>query len=376
MNWKIPLFNIYWDKSNVDAVAKVIKRGSSWAIGPEIDQLEGNIAKYVGMKYALGFNSGTSAIHAGLLAHGINSGEVIVPSFTFISTANAVILASAKPTFAEIEDETYGLDTEDVKEKINSKTKAIMPVHYGGAPCKNIEALREICDDYNLVLIEDAAESLGAKIKDRMVGTFGHSGIFSFCQNKIITAGEGGALVTNSKDVYQKLKLIRSHGRVDSKENYFSTTKEPDYTQVGYNYRISSICAALVLSQLKKIDKIIKMRREKADYYNKKLSKLKNIKVPLELKDNYYVYQLYTIQLENKQVRDKVQKNLEKNRIMSKVYFEPVHLKTFYKDKYGYREKDLPKTEEISKKVLTLPLYPTITKGEMDIVVDTIENCL
>jgi len=208
MNWKIPLFKMYWDKSNIDAVAKVIKRGSYWAVGPEIDQLEENLAKYIGIKYAVGFNSGTSAIHAGLLAHRINSGEVIVPSFTFISTANVVILAGAKPVFAEIEEETYGLDLEDTKEKINSKTKAIMPIHYGGAPCKNIEALKEICDDHSLVLIEDAAESLGAKIKDKMVGTFGHSGIFSFCQNKIITAGEGGMLVTNSKDVYQKLKLI------------------------------------------------------------------------------------------------------------------------------------------------------------------------
>ena len=204
MNWKIPLFESYWEEDDVDSVAKVIRRGSYWATGPEIEQLEREIAKYVGTKYALSFNSGTSALHADLLAHDITEGEVIVPSFTFISTANSVVLAGAKPIFAEIEDGSYGLNPKSVKEKITNKTKAIMPVHYGGGPCKEIKALKEIAENHNLLLIEDAAESLGAKINNKMVGTFGHSSMSSFCQNKIITCGEGGVIFTDMEVSHTK----------------------------------------------------------------------------------------------------------------------------------------------------------------------------
>jgi len=374
MKWKIPLFKIYWEEDDVEAVSKVIRGGTYWSSGPEIEHLEKKLASFVGTKYALLFSSGTSALHADLLAHNINGGEVIVPSFTFIATANAVVLAGGKPVFAEIEDESYGLDTEDVKEKITNKTKAIIPIHYGGGPCKEIKALREIAEDHRLLLIEDAAESLGAKIDDTMVGTFGHSSMFSFCQNKIITAGEGGTIVTDLKEIYQKLKLLRSHGRVEDKEEYFSTTKEFDYIQIGYNYRISTPSAALLLSQLKKIDKIIKLRREKTKYFNRKLSKFTEVKIPFEPKNHYHVYQMYTIQLENNNERNKLQKHLTKSGIMTKVYFEPIHLKTFYKKKLNYKEGDLPETEGISKKVLTLPLYPTLTNKEIDCIVNEIKN--
>lgn len=180
MIWTTPLFKTYWDDDDIQAVAKIIRRGSYWAAGPEIIQLEKEIAAYVGAKYAAAFNSGTTALHADLLAHNITAGEVIVPSFTFIATANAVVLSGAKPVFAEIEEESYGLNPEDVKEKITNKTKAIVPVHYGGAPCKNIKIIREIADDNNLLLIEDAAESLGSKLNEKMVGTFGQSAMFSF----------------------------------------------------------------------------------------------------------------------------------------------------------------------------------------------------
>ncbi len=376
MKWKIPLFKIYWENDDIESVTKVIQRGTYWAIGPEIEQLETEIAQYIGTKYALSFNSGTSALHADLLAHNINDGEVIVPSFTFIATANAVVLAGAKPVFAEIEGESYGLDPENVKEKITKKTKAIIPVHYGGGPCKEIEAIREIAEDYKLILVEDAAESLGSKINGKMIGTFGHSSMFSFCQNKIITCGEGGVIATDQEDVYQKLKLIRSHGRVETQGDYFSTTEEMDYVQVGYNYRMTTISAALVSSQLKKIDKIIDMRRKKALYLNEKLSKIKGLKTPVELKNSYNVYQLYTIQFDDESDKDKIHNHLTNLGIMTKVYFEPVHLKTFYCKNFGYHKGNLPKTEELSKKVLTLPLYPTLSNEEMNYIIDSIENCI
>jgi len=375
MNWKIPLFKIYWENDDIDSVSAVIKRGSYWTTGPENRQLEEKIAEYIGTKYALTFNSGTSALHADLLAHDVQGKEIIAPSFTFISTANSVILANAKPVFAEIEDTSYGLDPEDVKEKITNKTKAILPVHYGGSPCKEIKALQEIAEDHDLFLVEDAAESLGSKIDKRKVGTFGHSAIFSFCQNKIITAGEGGLVVTDSKQVFEKLKLIRSHGRLENKNDYFSTTDEFDYIQLGYNFRMPSINTAIVISQFKKINRIIKMRREKAKYYNKKLSKIKTIKTPSCPKTHYHVYQMYTIQLDDEISRVQLQKKLTKAGIMTKVYFNPIHLTTFYKERYNYGKGDLPITEQISKKVLTLPLYPTLTVEEMEYIVSEIKNC-
>ena len=173
MKWKIPLFKSYWEEDDVEAVSKVIRRGTYWATGPEIKEFEEAISKYIGTRYALVFNSGTAALHSVLLSYKIKKNEeVIVPSFTFIATANAPLFVGAKPVFAEIEDESYGLDSEDVKNKITKKTKAIMPIHYGGLACRDIQKIRDIADDNNILLIEDAAESLGSKINDKMVGTF------------------------------------------------------------------------------------------------------------------------------------------------------------------------------------------------------------
>ncbi len=374
MNWKIPLFKIYWDNKDIDAVTNIIQRGEYWTVGPEIGKLEEDIASFVHKKYALTFNSGTSALHADLLAHGITSGKVIVPSFTFIATANTVVLAGAKPVFADIEEESYGLDPEDVQEKITAKTKAIMPVHYGGSCCKYIKALRDIAEDHHLYLIEDAAESLGSKMGKQMVGSFGDSSMFSFCQNKIITAGEGGIIVTDNKKVYEQLKLIRSHGRLEGKEGYFATTKELDYIEAGYNYRMSSITASLVLSQFQKIENIIKMRREKSQYITQRLAPLEEVRLPRENVGQRHVYQMYTIRLENKKIRDDLQQQLNKAGIMTKIYFEPLHLKTYYKQQFDYKKGCLPKTEEVAEQVLSLPIFPALTHNEIEYMTDVIQN--
>ena len=376
MKWKIPLFKSYWEEDDVEAVSKVIRRGTYWATGPETKEFEEALSEYIGAHYAVVFNSGTAALHSILLSYKIKKNEeVIVPSFTFIATSNSVILAGAKPVFAEIEEETYGLDLEDVKNKITKKTKAIMPIHYGGLACRDIEKIRDIAADKNILLIEDAAESLGSKINDKMVGTFGSAAMFSFCQNKVITTGEGGVIVTDSKDIYEKLKLIRSHGRVEEKsDDYFSTTKSMDYPDIGYNFRMPTMLAALGLSQLSKIQKTVKMRRKNANYLNEQLSKIDQIKTPIEPEKQFHVYQMYTIQLKNKKQRDDLQNHLTKKGIMSKVYFDPIHLKTFYKKVFGYKKGDLPKTEKISEKVLTLPMYPSLEKQELELIAESIKE--
>ena len=249
MNYKIPLFKTYSDEDDVNAVTKIIKRGTFWADGPEISEFESKVADYIGVKYALAFNSGTSALHVMFLAYNIKNSEVIVPAFTFVATANAVVLAGGKPVFAETETDTFGLDVEDVRKRITSKTKAIVTIHYGGFPARDTEKLRALADEYNILFLEDAAQSFGASINNKMIGSFGDSSIFSFCQNKILPTGEGGMILTNSVDIYEKAKLLRSHGRIENEEDYFSTTKDNDYIEAGYNFRLPTMLAALGISQ-------------------------------------------------------------------------------------------------------------------------------
>ncbi|MDH5378747.1 MAG: DegT/DnrJ/EryC1/StrS family aminotransferase, partial [Gammaproteobacteria bacterium] len=319
-------------------------------------------------------NSGTSALHAILLAYGIKKGdEVIVPSFTFIATANSVLFVGANPIFADIERETYGLDPENVEKKITSRTKAIMPIHYGGSSCR-INELKEIAEDHKLLLIEDAAESLGAKVDGKPVGSFGDSTMFSFCGNKVITTGEGGMIVTDQRDIYDKLKLIRSHGRAEI-ENYFTSAKTMDYVALGYNWRMSNITAAVGVSQLKKLEKVIKLRREKAEYLSRYLSRIDRVEPPNPPDGYYHVYQMYTVRVKDGK-RDDLKNYLTEKRVMTKLYFSPIHLTRFYREKYGFQGGELPVTEELSRQVLTLPMYASLTTEEMDYIVKNVRDSM
>ena len=370
----IPLFKIYWDDQDIEKVTSVIKKGMYWAIGPEIREFESLVAEYVGVKHALAMNSGTSALHVVLAAHSIGEGdEVIVPSFTFIATANAPLFVGAKPVFAEIEDETYGLDPEDVERRITPRTRAIIPIHFGGLSC-HIEEIRQIAQKHDLILIEDAAESLGAMVNGKKVASFSDSAILSFCSPKVITMGEGGMILTNSRDVYEKARLIYNHGRVETSD-YFSSTEQMQYVMLGYNFRMSTMTAALGMAQMEKIDKLIHMRRENANYLTQRLSEIEEIETPKEPSGYFHVYQMYTIRVTGKEgIRDELKEYLAKHGIFSKIYFEPVHLSLFYRQKFGYKGGELPITEKISNEVLSLPMYPGLTKGEMDYIIDKIKD--
>jgi len=368
--WKIPLYRVFTDENDIKQISNVIKRGMDWAIGPEIEKFESSFAQYNGRKYCIAFNSGTSAGHAALIALGINAkSEVIVPSFTFISTANWPLMVQASPKFADIEMQTYGMDPKDLESKISKKTKAVIPIHYGGLPCK-INEINEISNKNKFYLIEDAAESFGASLNGRKIGSFGTVSIFSFAGNKILTTGEGGALCTDSKELYEKVKLIRSHGR-QLHSGYFSSMQDHDYFSLGYNWRMSSITAALGLSQLNKIEKIIDMRRNNAKYYQSKLKNIKEISLQEELPGFKHVYQFYPILLRNSTVRTKLMNFLASKGIMTRVFFKPVH-KTMFFRKIGYGSLNLPNTEKISKQILALPMFPTLQKEEIDYIIDTI----
>ena len=283
MKWKIPLYKISTDTDDIKNIKKVLRRKMDWAIGPEIPEFEKKIAKYVGSKFCIAFNSGTSAGHAALLAANINSGNIIVPSFTFIATSNWPLMVNSKPKFSDIEEKYLGLDPQKLLHSITKSTKAIIPIHYAGLAC-NIEEISKISKTKKIPLIEDCAEALGATVNGKSIGTFGEMSVFSFAPNKIISTGEGGAVCTNSEKFYKKLKLIRSHGRI-SNEKYFKTNSQPNYITVGYNWRMSSMTAALGLSQFDKIEKNIKLRRTHAEYFSKRLTGLSEIKLLIDLKN-------------------------------------------------------------------------------------------
>jgi len=372
-SWKIPLYKIYSDDEDINLITKIIRRGSAWAIGPEIEEFENAIKNYVGTDYCAVLNSGTSSLHATLLAFGLGAGDdILVPSFSFVSTANSVLFTNATPSFVDIEETTFGLNPKLISEKISTSTKAIIPMDYGGQSCK-IDEINEVVRDEKLLLIEDAAESLGASINNNKAGSFGDAAIFSFCGNKVLTTGEGGAVVTNSKEIIEKIKLIRSHGRFD-KINYFENTENSTYQDLGYNWRMSSITAALGISQLNKLDKIIKMRQKNAAFISSKLKKFPQIITPISPDGYEHIYQMYTIRLATNKMRDDLKNHLLAKRIFSKVYFEPIHLTPFYREKFNFKEGYLPVTEQISRQILTIPLFPNMTMEEKNYLVDSISE--
>jgi len=361
MKKEILLFKSYSDEDGVRAVSEVIRRGTYWAMGPEIKEFEEKVAEFTGRKYAISFNSGTSALHANLLAQGITSGEVIVPSFTFPATANSVVAVGAKPVFADIEPETFGLDAEDVQRKINENTKAIIPINFAGDISKDINELRNIADENNIPLIEDNAHSIGAKLNGKMAGTFGDSAMLSFAFNKILPTGEGGMIITDSDEIKEKLELLKAHGRSDKGKK--------DYITWGLNLRMPSMVAALGLSQFKKLNFLINSRRNIAQFYNDKFKGIKELKLPIPLEGHYCIYQLYNLIFEDENTRNKFKEYMTANGIGNRVTYFSVHLYSFFKEVYNCKEGNLPVTEDISKRILTIPLYPGLSQEDLDYIV-------
>lgn len=359
----IPLFKINTDKSDIKAVSDVLKSKMFWATGPEIERFEKIISKYIGIKYTTVLNSGTSALVAALTAYGIGLGdEVIVPSFTFIATADAVSAVGATPVFTDIEERNCGLDPSKIEKKINKNTKVIIAVHYAGYPC-SIRKIKEIAKKNKLILIEDAAEAFGSKEGGKMIGTFGDIAAFSFCQNKIITTGEGGALVTNNLSIQKKIKQIISHGRNNS-GIFYEKNKPLDYISLGQNWRMSTILAALGISQMKKVNSNINQRIKIAEYYKNHLNHLDSVKFLPDTKGNKCVFQMFPIRVKK---RDELLAYLNKHKISTRVCFNPVH-KCYYYKEIEY----LPVTETISSDIITLPIYPGLKENELEFIIKKI----
>ena len=372
MSDEIPLFEIPWDERDVTNAVDSITRGSYWANGPYVDEFERGLESYLGVDHAVTVNSGTTALVAALTAHGIGDGdEVIVPSFTFIATANAVRLVGARPVFADIDRETYGLDPERVAARITDDTAAILPVHPYGAACE-IGLLEDIAADAGIPLIEDVAEAFGADYRGRTLGTIGDTAALSFCQNKVLPTGEGGAVVTDDDDVARRLERFRSHGRVSS--DYFDSADSGEYVDVGTNVRMSDLVASIGCAQLEKVEDHIANRRRVASRLSDGLASVDGVEPHTAAGRGRHVYQLYTVTLDETIDRDVVIDTLDERGIASKVYWEPgVHLTRSFRDEYGFEPGSLPVTEEITGRVLSLPIHPDLRDDEIDRIVAAVD---
>ncbi|MXV63859.1 aminotransferase class I/II-fold pyridoxal phosphate-dependent enzyme [Natronorubrum sp. JWXQ-INN-674] len=365
MSNEIPLFEIPWDEADVSNAVDSITRGSYWANGPYIEEFEDGLESYLGVDHAITVNSGTTALVAALTAHGIGEGdEVIVPSFTFIATANAVRLVGARPVFADIERETYGLDPEHAETMVTDDTAAILPIHPYGAACE-IDRLEEIAADADVPLIEDVAEAFGADYRGRTLGSIGGSATLSFCQNKVLPTGEGGAVVTDDDDVARRLEQFRSHGRASS--DYFDSADSGEYVGLGTNVRMSDLVASIGCAQLEKVDAHIANRRRAASRLSEAFSSMNGIEPHTAAGRGRHVYQLYTVTLGETVDRDVVIDTLDQRGIASKVYWDPaVHLTDPYREAYGYEPGLLPVTEDVTDRVLSLPIHPNLSESEID----------
>ena len=345
--------------------------------GPQLRKFEREFAKYTGSKYAVGVSNGTAALHLALKALGLKKGdEVIIPNITFVATANSVLLTGATPVLADVNYDDMNISLDSIKQNITSKTKAILPVHIAGKICKMTQ-IKKIAKKNNLLLIEDCAHAIGTKLNNKHAGTFGSIGCFSFYPTKNFTTIEGGMVITNSKRIAEYVTSARSHGLTRSLADRYSKGKPWDYDIInpGFNYRLDEIRASLGLSQLKRINSLNSKRFLASKYYSKQLEEIPGIITPKIFRNKEHTYHLYIIRIKNEfgQNRDVVFKELKKVGIHVSLHYKPLHRFSAYKNltkTYGR----LDNSEQIYKESLSLPLYPSISKKQQDLVIHNIEK--
>ena len=342
---------------------------SGWLTsGPLVKTFEDQFAKFVGTKEAVALNSCTAGLHASLLALGVESGdEVIVPSDTFVATANAAVYIGAKAIFADSDPDTFNISPEEIRRKISPKTKAIIAVHLAGNPC-DMNEIVEIAKAHNVPLIEDCAHAHGAKYKGSRCGTFGVAGVFSFYPTKIVTAAEGGMITTNDAALAQKARIIRNHGR--------AAFGPAEIVELGYNYRLSEIHAALGLAQFKHINTFISLRNKLAKIYDRELTKIKWIKPQRVENGNLCSYYTYAVKLteEAPMNRNALMQHLKNKAIETSVMYNPVHLQPYYVRLYGHKKGELPVAEDLGNNGLALPLHNRMSAEDVRIVVTALRE--
>jgi dTDP-4-amino-4,6-dideoxygalactose transaminase len=365
----IPVNQPSIDTREIKAVIKVLKSGiltGRFGSGPLVKQFETKFAKFSRAKHAIAVNSGTAALHMALWAADIKAGdEVILPSFTFIATAEAVALVRAQPVFVDIKPDTYNIDPDQIESAITDKTKAIIPVDLYGLPAE-MDKIREIANQHNLIVVEDAAQAHGASYMGKPPGSLADMTCWSFYASKNMTTGEGGMITTNNDRYAEQLCLIRSHGE----------KKEYNAALLGHNYRMPEIEAAMGMEQLKKLPTFLAKRRKNATTLTRLMGKLKQLALPIEPKGCRSSWYLYTVKIRNGEVkeRDRVIEELKKQGVGAAVYYRtPIHLMPYYRQLGKYH---LPNTEEIAHQVLSLPVHPSLTADEVDYVAKSLKKAL
>lgn len=359
------------EEDDIQAVVDVL-RSDYLTTGPMIEKFEKSVADYVGVKYAVAISNGTSALHAACFAAGIGAGdEVITTPITFAASANCVLYCGGTPVFADIDERTYNIDPMDIKRKITPKTKAIIAVHMAGQPC-DMDAIHEIAKEHNLLVIEDGAHALGSEYKGKKVGTLSDMTTFSFHPVKPITTGEGGMIVTDNEELYQKLVLFRSHG-ITRNTAMMKKDDGPWYYEqlaLGYNYRMTDIQCALGVSQMKKLDSFLNRRRELVKRYDKAFADCENITIPYQLPETNSGWHLYIIQVKNHD-RRLVFEQLRNEGIGVNVHYIPVYKHPYYQEN-GYKDVYCKNAEELYSHMISLPLYPGLTREQQDEVIEKV----
>ena len=371
--WRVPLADVEIGEPEIAAVVEVYRSG--WlSMGPRTEELEARFAEYVGAEHALAVASGTAALHVICLAAGLGPGdEVVVPSLTFVATANAIRYTGATPVFADIValDRPW-LSAEAAQAAIAPKTKAIMNMTYAGHPGESGE-LAELAAERDLVLLEDAAHGLGGKIGERHLGTLGKAGAFSFFSNKNLPVGEGGMVVTDDDEVAAEVKLLRSHGMTsltwDRHKGHASTY---DVVELGFNYRIDEPRAALASSRLERLDADNRLRAAAADAYRTGIAELDGVTATMPpVSGGTSANHLFTVLVDDQDGRDEIRSKLAEGGVQTSLHYPPVHRLSAYDV-----EADLPLTDAYSDRAITLPLFPTITEEQIGLVLSSLAGAI
>ena len=356
-------------EKELEYVTDCIKTNWISSKGKYVEEFEDKFAKYCGCKYGITTTSGTTALHLALASIDLKTGdEVIIPASTMIATAFAVVYCGAKPVLVDAETETWNMDVEKIEEKITNKTKAIMPVHIYGHPC-DMDPIRKLASKHNLYVVEDAAEAHGAEYKGKKTGGIGNIGCFSFYANKIITTGEGGMIVTNGEEIAERAKSLRNLCFPEEKRIYL-------HSEVGYNYRMTNIQAAIGLAQFEKIDELAEMRRQNAHRYNEYLKDVEGIRLPVEKEWAKNVYWMYSILIEDEfgMSRDELMDRLMEYGIDTRTFFVPMHEQPVFRNMGLFEGERHPVAEELSRTGMYLPSSSGLKEEEIRYICDAIEE--
>ncbi len=371
------------DEDDIQAVIEVLN-SDFLTQGPKVKEFEDRLCKITDSKYCVAVSNGTAALHLAVACLQIERGkEGITSPNTFVASANCIVHNGLRPIFADIKEDTYCIDPKKIEEKVSGNTSLLIPVHFAGQPCE-MKEINKIAKNNKLFIIEDAAHAIGSKYADGSnVGNCRFSDLttFSFHPVKTITAGEGGAITTNNYELYERLVTLRNHGIIKNNSKFIIHNSKligPWYyemQELGFNYRLSDLHAALGLSQLGKLDKFKKRRNEIIAKYNKAFENIKWIDTPYQRKDVEPVFHLYVLKIDFAaidRIRKEVMNFLRKQNIGTQVHYIPVHLQPYYKENYGYKEGDYPKAEAYYEKCLSIPLYPKMKNKDVEYVIENV----